>query len=477
MNIVDFHILLPEILVLAMAALVLVIGLFSGRKQSSISYTLSQISLLISVVFVWNQIGMPTLYALHNMFILDAATTLSKLMILICAIFSLAYAKPFFNENPEKTHDYCLLFLFSVSGMMMLVSSNHLIPMYLSLELLSLPLYALVTIQRTGMNAEAGMKYFAMGAFASALLLYGISLVYGATASLSLSTIANSLQLLQTQYSTMALIGLVFIVAGLAFKFGAAPFHQWSPDIYQGAPTPVITLLGSAPKIAVLIMAIRLFSQSFVTFAAHWQMIWIAVAIASMALGNIAAIIQNNLRRMLAYSSIAHMGYMLLGFVTQTPGGNAAALFYVFAYALMTLAGFGALIVASNQGFEVENIEDLRGLNSRSPWIAFMILIVMFSLAGIPPSVGFFAKVGVLEAVMSVHMTWLAVLALIFAIIGCYYYIRVVKAMYFEPVEDASPLYSSWGGKVILSLNSLIILLLGIFPSSLIDLCRAVYFS
>jgi NADH-quinone oxidoreductase subunit N len=321
------------------------------------------------------------------------------------------------------------------------------------------------------------MKYFAMGAFASALLLYGISLVYGATASLSLNAIASSLQLLQTQYSTMALIGLVFIVAGLAFKFGAAPFHQWSPDIYQGAPAPVITLLGSAPKIAVLIMAIRLFSQSFVVFAAHWQMIWIVIAIASMALGNIAAIIQNNLRRMLAYSSIAHMGYMLLGFVTQTPGGNASALFYVFAYALMTLAGFGSLIVASNQGFQVENIDDLRGLNSRSPWIAFMILIIMFSLAGIPPSVGFFAKVGVLEAVMRVHMTWLAVVALIFAIIGCYYYIRVVKAMYFEPVEDAAPLYSSWSGKVILSLNSLIILLLGVFPSSLIDLCRAVYFA
>jgi NADH-quinone oxidoreductase subunit N len=349
--------------------------------------------------------------------------------------------------------------------------------MYLSLELLSLPLYALVAIEHSGTSAEASMKYFAMGAFASALLLYGISLVYGATGQLSIDGIAQSMKVLQHPYSLMALVGIIFMMAGLAFKFGAAPFHQWSPDVYQGAPTSVITFLGSVPKIAVLILVIRLFGQAFLSVATHWQALWIAIAIASMGLGNIAAIIQNNIRRMLAYSAIAHTGYMVLGFLCNTPSGYSASLFYVFAYALMTLASFGALIVASNQGFQIETIEDLRGLNWRSPWIAFMILIIMFSLAGIPPSVGFFAKVGVLEALMRVHQTWLAVLALIFAIIGAFYYIRVVKAMYFEPMEDTAPLYTSWNSKLILSLNSLLILLLGIFPSFLIDLCRAVYFN
>lgn len=475
MNLNDFYTILPEIVILAMTGLVLIAGLFAGRHQSSLSYSLSQLSLIAAVFLVLRQINWPTTYALHNMFVLDSATTLSKLMILICSIFALGYSKTYFNNQSKLTYDYCLLFLFSVVGMMGLVSSNNLILMYLSLELLSLPLYALVAIQHSGTSSEAGMKYFAMGAFASALLLYGMSLIYGATGELSLNSIKISISLLQNHYAVMALTGMIFIAAAIAFKFGAAPFHQWAPDVYQGAPVSVVTFIGSAPKIAALIMVVRLFGQTFLSFAAHWQAIWIAIAITSMALGNIAAIIQTNIRRMLAYSAIAHMGYMSLGFLTGTAEGYAASLFYVFGYAVMTLAAFGALIVASNQGFAVETIEDLRGLNWRNPWIAFMILIVMFSMAGIPPSIGFFAKLGVLEALIQVHLTWLAVVALIFAIIGAYYYIRVVKAMYFESMEDVAPLYTSWNSKMILSINSLFILLLGVFPSFLIDLCRAVY--
>jgi len=230
-------------------------------------------------------------------------------------------------------------------------------------------------------------------------------------------------------------------------------------------------------RIMSLDKVVRLFGHSFITFSMHWKEVWIAIAIASMALGNIAAIIQNNLRRMLAYSAIAHMGYMMLGFICNTATGSAASLFYVFSYALMTLAAFGALVVVSNQGFHIETIEDLRGLNWRNPWIAFMILIVMFSMAGIPPSIGFFAKMGVLQAIIGVHQTWLAVVALIFAIIGAFYYLRVVKAMYFEAMEDSAPLYTSWESKMVLSVNSLLILFFGIFPSFVIDLCREVYFN
>ena len=270
MNPTELSILLPEIIVLGMTAFIMVSGLFFKRKQSELTYLFSQIALILAALFVWEQINWPTLYALHGMFILDAATTLSKLMILICAIFALAYAKPFFNSYPKLTHDYCLLFLFTLLGMMALVSSNHLIPLYLSLELLSLPLYALVAIQPSGTHAEASMKYFALGALASALLLYGMSFIYGSTGQLSLSSISSALPSVQTSFIPMALAGVVFILAGLAFKFGAAPFHQWVPDVYQGAPTPVITFIGSAPKIAVLIMVIRLFGQSFVSLAADW---------------------------------------------------------------------------------------------------------------------------------------------------------------------------------------------------------------
>jgi NADH-quinone oxidoreductase subunit N len=468
MNLQNFSILLPELVLLAMSAVLLTVGLFVGRKQSSFSYYFTQLTLMITLLLTYLQHDLTRL-TLHDMFLTNTATHLADMMVLICSIFCLAYSKSFFNDNPKITYDYCLLFLFSVLGMLCLIGSNHLLPIYLSLELLSLPLFALVAIQQTGTGAEAAMKYFAMGAFASALLLYGLSLIYGASGSLSLAAI-------QTHYSLMAVTGIIFVAAGLAFKLGATPFHSWVSDVYEGAPVSVVNLIASAPKIAVLIILIRLFGQTFINYSAHWHSLWIAISIASMALGNIAAIIQNNIRRMLAYSAIAHMGYMLLGFISGTAIGYSASLFYVFSYALMTLAALGALIVVSNQGFVVETLDDLRGLSSRNPWVAFMILIVMFSLAGIPPSIGFFAKMGVLQAIISVHLTWLAVLSLIFAIIGAYYYIRVVKVMYFEPIVDAAPLYTHWNGKVVLSINSLAILAFGIFPSGLINLCRHVSF-
>jgi len=465
MKITDMHILLPELFLLGITALLLVIGLFSGRKQSNIAYGCTQSALIISFIFLLGKMHTPTLYALHNMFTLTPVTVLAQLMTLLCAFFSLAYAKKFFTENTALTYDYCLLFLFSTLGMLCLISSNHLMPLYLSLELLSLPLFALVAIQQTGTAAEAAMKYFALSALASALLLYGFSLRYGATGNLWL-TLAN------TTHPSMIVAASIFIIASLAFKFGAAPFHFWTPDVYQGAPVAVVNFLGNVPKIAALIILIRLFGETLKDVMPHWQIVWIFIAIASMLLGNIAAIMQTNFCRMLAYSAIAHMGYLLLGFISGSALGFSASLFYVFAYALMTLAAFGAVIVLSNQGFAIENLDDLRGLNNRNPWLAFMLLIVMFSMAGIPPSIGFFAKMNVLQALIDVQLSWLAVIALISALIGAYYYIRIVKIMYFEPVSDAAPIYTSWFGKAVLSVNGLFILLLGIFPSALIELCR-----
>ncbi len=475
MNITELKILLPEIVILSAMALVLIIGLFCGRRQSLVSYFLTQIALIGTAILVSQQINHSPVYALHNAFILDNAATLAKLFILIFSIFALGYAQTFFYENNKVTYDYCLLFLLAVMGMMTLVSSNHLIPLYLGLELLSLPLYALVSIYHSGSGAEAGMKYFVLGAFASALFLYGISLIFGATAQLELTALSQTLTLPTLHNNPLALTGIIFIIAALAFKLGAAPFHQWTPDVYEGAPIPVVAFISSAPKIGAIIIIIRLFGNAFSGFMLHSAQVWTVIAILSMALGNIAAIAQTNIRRMLAYSAVAHMGYMILGFETMSATGFSASLFYVMSYSLMTLAAFGALIVVSNQGFPVQTIEDLRGLNWRNPWIAFMILIIMFSMAGIPPSVGFFAKMGVLEALISNHQTWLAVTALVFAIIGSYYYLRVVKAMYFEPRTNTAPLYTSWNSKFILSINSLLILLLGIFPSFLIELCRAVY--
>lgn len=465
MNLTDVRIVLPELILLFITALLLIVGLFSGRKQSSVAYGLTQSALIISFILLVRTMHTPTLYALHNMFILTPVTTLAQLMTLLCAFFSLAYAKKFFTENEALTYDYCLLFLFSVLGMLCLISSNHLIPLYLSLELLSLPLFALVAIQQTGTGAEAAMKYFALSALASALLLYGFSLLYGATGSLWLAP-------LNTTHPLMIITASIFIIASLAYKFGAAPFHFWTPDVYQGAPTAVVNFLGNVPKIAALIILIRLFSETLGPITHHWQMVWIAIAIASMLLGNIAAIIQTNFCRMLAYSAIAHMGYLLLGFISGTTLGFSASLFYVFAYALMTLAAFGAVMVLSNQGFAIEHLDDLRGLNNRNPWLAFMLLIVMFSMAGIPPSIGFFAKMNVLQALVDVHLTWLAVIALISALIGAYYYIRIVKIMYFEPIADPTPVYTSWFGKTVLSVNGLGILFLGVFPNVLLELCR-----
>lgn len=467
--------LAPQIFLLSATLLTLVIGLFSGRHQDRLSYYLAQLSLLGTLWLLIQQSSLPPQLCLHHLFVHDSLTTVASVLGIGLSVFAFSYARTFLHSHPGLALDFYLMALFSVLGMLVMISSHHLIPLYLGLELLSLPLYVMVAIRQNGTTAEAAVKYFAMGALASAFLLYGFSLIYGLCGHLELSAIGQSLSHISQQHSLLGSFAIIFIVAGLAFKMSAAPFHLWAPDVYQGAPAAITLFIGSAPKIAALIIVIRLFVDSFATLFHTWHELWILIAIVSMGLGNIAAIAQVHLRRLLAYSAIAHMGYMLLGLIAGTKVGYSAALFYIISYGIMTLSAFGCLLALSNEGFEVETLSDLRGLNWRNPWLAFMMLIVMFSMAGIPPSVGFFAKMGVLEAIMGVHQTWLAVLALVFAIVGVFYYLRVVKSMYFETQEDRVPIMTSLRLKVITSVNTLVILYLGIFPSQLIDYCRSAF--
>ena len=368
--------------------------------------------------------------------------------------------------------EYYILGLFSMLGMMVLVSAHSLITIYLGLELLSLPLYAMVAMRRDDQKAtEAGMKYFVMGAVASGMLLYGISFIYGSVHTINLAQIATALAAGHVLMPVF-LLGLVLIIVGIAFKLGVVPFHMWLPDVYDGAPNSVMMFVGTAPKVAAFGMAIRLLVEMMPTMQAQWQPLFIFLAILSMGLGNLLAIAQTNIKRMLAYSGIAHIGYMLLGLIAGTANGYSSALFYIIVYVFMSLAAFSMIILLSRQGFECENISDLKGLNTRSPWLALMVLFTMFSMAGIPPFIGFFAKLSVLEALISVHIVWLAVLAIVFAIIGLYYYLRVIKVVYFEQPDTDEPIAWNFDMRIILSVNSMALLFFGLFPGAIFALCQ-----
>lgn len=467
---------LPEIFLLSMTCIVLLVDLFIPQKNRLLTYTLAQLSLLGAAFLVLRLYAIPATLIFQGGFAWDHFAAILKFFMLIITLFAFLYARAYIRDRGIAQGEYYVLGLFSVLGMMVLVSAHNFIPLFLGVELSSLPLYAMVAMQRDSVIAtEAAMKYFVLGALASAILLYGMSMIYGATHSLDISEIAKISLATPFQQQLILIFGLVFLIAGIAFKFGAAPFHMWVPDIYQGAPTSVTLFIGSAPKIAALGMAIRLLVDSMPELTTQWQQVLIVIAIASIALGNIVAIVQSNLKRMLSYSSIAHMGYMSLGLLTATPFGYAAAMFYMLVYAIMSLGAFGMLVLLSRSGVEVEQISDLKGLNARNPWLALMMLLVMFSMAGIPPIVGFFAKLGILEALIAVHEVWLATLALLFAIIGAYYYLNVVKVMYFEEPEDATPIVPSLDARLAISINGLSILALGVFPSGLINACRMAF--
>jgi len=361
-----------------------------------------------------------------------------------------------------------------VLGMMMMVSAHNLLTIYLGLELLSLSLYALVAMHRdSAVASEAAMKYFILGAIASGMLLYGMSLLYGATGSLDIAVISQYVH--QSPGNDMVLLlGLTFIIVALAFKLGAVPFHMWLPDVYHGAPTPVTLYIGTAPKIAAFAMVMRLLVDGLGGLQMEWRDMLVILAVLSIGLGNVIAIAQSNLKRMLAYSTISHVGFLFLGILSGTQDGNAAAMFYILVYSLMSLGAFGMIILLSRAGFEADHIDDFKGLNERSPWFAFIMMILMFSMAGVPPTVGFYAKLAVLSAVVDIGLVWLAVFAVIFSVIGAYYYLRIIKLMYFDKAEDHAPLENQYDMRAVMSANGLVVLGLGVFPGALMALCAAV---
>jgi NADH-quinone oxidoreductase subunit N len=356
--------------------------------------------------------------------------------------------------------------------MMVMISANHFLVLYVGLELLSLSLYALVAMHRDNKQAtEAAMKYFVLGALASGLLLYGMSILYGLTGSLELNKIASSVYI-GVQNPMLLSFGIVFLVAGLGFKLGVAPFHMWVPDIYQGAPSAVTLFIGSAPKLAAFAFTMRILVDGLQPAVAEWQGMLAVMAVLSMAIGNLAAIMQSNIKRMLAYSTISHMGFMLLGILSGTFAGYSVSMFYAIVYVLMSLGTFGLVVYLSQNGLEAENLDDFKGLNQRHPWLAALMAMLMFSMAGIPPFVGFYAKLSVLQALVGAGWLWLALVAVLFSLIGAYYYLRVVKLLYFDaPHPDSQPLVVHADSRALLSLNGLAVLLLGIAPQALITLC------
>jgi NADH-quinone oxidoreductase subunit N len=478
---------LPEMLLLAGACALMIADLLSKDARRRLSFWFAQGVLalcFLATFYVIAESAGTRFYIFYGMFVSDMLSHVLKLFAYVAVSAALVYSRRYLLERGLLRGEFLTLLLFALLGVMVMASANSFITVYLGLELLSLCLYAMVALNRdVAASTEAAMKYFVLGALASGLLLYGMSMIYGATGSLLLPEVAARAATLAAgseSARTLLVFGLVFVVAGLAFKLGVVPFHMWIPDVYQGASTAVTLVIGTAPKIAAFAMALRLLVNGLPGLAVDWQQMLVVLAVLSMALGNLTAIAQSNLKRMLAYSTIAHMGFMLLGLLSGVVGGNdlnavdayGAAMFYTTVYVLMSLGAFGVLLLASRAGFECERLEDVKGMNRRDPWVAFLMLLMMFSLAGVPPLAGFYAKFAVISAVVQAGQVWLAVAAVVFSLIGAFYYLRVVKLMYFDdPAGDLAPA-GGGGARVLLSANGLALLAIGVLPQGLMELCQ-----
>ena len=465
---------LPEVFLLTMACVVLVVDLFLKEEQRIISYALAQITLIFAAGLTILVGGEGTQIVFDGSVIRDPMSDLLKTVICLVSAGAFLYAKDYLRARDLFKGEYYTLGLFAVLGMMIMVSANSFLTIYLGLELLALSLYAMVAFDRESkIGSEAAMKYFVLGAIASGMLLYGISMIYGATGSIIFPDVAEAMA--TSGMNDMVLVfGLVFVIIGLSFKLGAVPFHMWVPDVYDGAPTPVTMLIGSAPKLAAFALAMRMLVDGLGALQADWQQMLVIMSVLSLGIGNVVAIAQTNIKRMLAYSTISHVGFILLGILAGTTEGYVASMFYTIVYAIMALGGFGIVIMLSRKGFEADQLDDYKGLNERSPWYAAMMMLLMFSMAGVPPTVGFFAKLFVLDAVVSIDMVWLALYGVFFSIIGAFYYIRIVKIMYFDkPVDDTPLAPVGVDTQVLLSINGLSMLALGIFPAGLLALCTA----
>ncbi|MFK5969528.1 MAG: NADH-quinone oxidoreductase subunit N [Candidatus Marithrix sp.] len=539
MTIADLNIawLLPEILVLTMACVILMIDAFLPKQLRNLTYHLTQGTLLGAALLIIATSTTQPILAMNDMVIIDAMSTVLKLFIVLIVFFTFVYSREYLQDRKMFKGEYFVLGLFATLGMLIMVSAHNLLMIFLGLELLSLSLYTMIAMNRESKVAsEAAMKYFVLGALASGMLLYGMSMLYGITATLDITKLSQNIteisndrttitavnklidetenielavkniekyvaeitnspvatkiaEVINANIETEAMIiiqpiiksssqsyiilvfGLVFIVIGVAFKLGAVPFHSWIPDVYHGSQTSMTLFIASAPKIAAFAMLMRLLVDGMQILHTDWQGMLILLSILSIIVGNVIAIAQHNIKRMLAYSTIAHVGYLLLGVIAANADGYAASMFYVVVYTIMTLGAFGMIILLSRTGFEAENITDFKGLNERNPWYAAIMLIIMLSMAGVPPMVGFWAKWAVLAQVINAGFIWLAVLAVLFAVIGAFYYLRIIKFMYFDKPTDLTPIEASTDIRVALSANALTILLLGLMPNTLMVIC------
>ena len=472
----------PEMFLVCAISVILVVDVFLPPAQRRATFYLTMLALLgTALCSVYFGAGERTTL-LYEGFVADPAGNALKLFAYAIVAIVFLYSRDYLEREGLLKGEYFILGLFALLGIMVMISANSLLILYLGLELLSLALYALVAFDReSSIAAESAMKYFVLGAIASGTLLYGISVLYGITGTVDIGELGTYFSSGETP-QVAALLGLAFVIVGVAFKFGAVPFHMWLPDVYQGARTPVTLFISTAPKLASFALAWRVMVEGLGGLHGSWQDMVIVLSVLSLAVGNVAAIAQTNLKRMLAYSTISHVGFILMGFIAGTPQGLSAAMFYTIAYAFMAAAAFGMIILLSREGFEAENIADFKGLNAREPWFALMMLMIMFSMAGIPLFVGFYAKLVVLESVLDAGLVWLAVVGVFFAVIGAFYYLRVIWFMYFAEAEGeagaaagvGTALEASTGLRIVVSANALLLLGLGLFPGSLLDLCGRV---
>lgn len=473
MSMLELKLALPEIFVASLACVILVVDLYLSERRKALVHFLAILGLIFAAIITGSHMAAAgeRVFAFHDTFVRDMmGDVLKQLSYLLMAVI-FVYSKYYLREFKLFRGEFYALGLFALLGVMVLISAASLLTIYMGLELISLSSYALVALNRDNTrSSEAAMKYFVLGSLASGMLLYGMSMIYGVTGTLELAEIANRVPWTD---NLLATFGLVFIVIGIGFKLGAVPFHMWVPDVYHGAPASVTLLISSLPKLAAFAMAYRLLENGLGPLQEQWEGMLIVLSALSLIIGNLVAIAQTNLKRMLAYSTISHMGFMLLGLLAGDAQGYAAAMHYAIVYTLMSAGAFGVLIMLSKAGVEAEELDDFKGLNQRSPWFAFVMLMLMVSMAGVPVFIGFFAKLLVVQAVINAGHLWLAILAVIFSVIGAYYYLRVVKLMYFDEPETDAPIAAPMDLRAVLSLNGASMLVLGLFPNALIALCVA----
>ncbi len=458
---------LPEIFLLSAIVVVLLLDLFLVKNFKQVTYYLTQVSLLITGLLAFDLIGHAETIIFSNSFILDDMASVFKVFMMGATMVAMVYSRHYLVQHSLFRGEFFVLVMLSVLGMMVMVSGYSLLTLYLGLEIMSLSLYTLIAIARQrAVAVEAALKYFVLGAISSGLLLYGMSMIYGISGGLNISDIAAfaSNSDLSSREALIINFGLVFLVIGIAFKLGAVPFHNWVPDVYQGSPTAVTMFLSTVPKIAAVAMLVRILVDGLSAMQPYWSDLFMVLALLSIALGSVVALMQTNIKRMLAYSTISHIGFIMLGFTTGVVTGYGASVFYILVYVLMSLAAFGMIILLNKKGFEADLISDYKGLSKSSPWFALMMLVVMLSMAGVPPFIGFYSKFFILQQVVSAGFVTIAIIAVVFAVISAYYYLQIIKSMYFDEADKEATIFAPMDMQLVLSINAVLILVVGLFP-------------